>query len=59
MTRTIQHGNRNGYASLNAGGLNQESFPLRLFAKGNDKHWNPADIDFTKDVADFAAMTDL
>jgi ribonucleoside-diphosphate reductase beta chain len=59
MTRTIQHGDRNGYASLGAGGLSQESFPLRLFAKGNAKHWNPADIDFTQDVKDFAAMTDV
>ena len=58
MTRTIQHGDRNGYASLGAGGLSQESFPMRLFAKGNAKQWNPADIDFTQDVEDFAAMTD-
>ena len=58
MTRTIKHGNRNGYASLGAGGLSQESFPMRLFAKGNAKHWNPADIDFTQDAEDFAAMTD-
>ena len=40
MTRTITHGNRNGYASLGAGGVSQESFPMRLFAKGNAKHWN-------------------
>ena len=58
MTRSIQHGNRNGYASLGAGGLSQESFPMRLFAKGNAKHWNPADIDFTQDAQDLAAMTD-
>lgn len=58
MTRTIQHGNRNGYACLCAGGLSQESFPMRLFAKGNAKPWNPADIDFTRDARDFAAMTD-
>ena len=58
MTRTIEHGNRNGYASLGAGGLSQESFPMRLFAKGNAKHWNPAEIDFAQDAKDFAAMTD-
>ena len=58
MTRTIKHGNRNGYASLGAGGLSQESFPMRLFAKGNAKHWNPAEIDFAQDAKDFAAMTD-
>ena len=47
MTRTIQHGNRNGYASLGAGGLSQD-FPMRLFEKGNGKQWNPADIDFAR-----------
>ena len=34
MARTIQHGHRNGYASLGAGGLSQQSFPMRLFTKG-------------------------
>jgi ribonucleoside-diphosphate reductase beta chain len=58
MTRTIEHGNRNGFASLGAGGLSTEAFPMRLFTKGNAKHWNPADIDFTQDAKDLAAMTD-
>jgi ribonucleoside-diphosphate reductase beta chain len=58
MTRTIEHGKRTGYASLGAGGLSQESFPMRLFNKGNAKHWNPADIDLSQDARDFAAMTD-
>ena len=53
MTRTIEHGNRNGYASLGAGGLSQESFPMRLFAKGNAKHWNPAEFDFAQDANGF------
>jgi ribonucleoside-diphosphate reductase beta chain len=58
MTRTIEHGKRTGYASLGAGGLSQESCPMRLFLKGAGKHWNPADIDMSQDVQDFAAMTD-
>ena len=58
MTRTIAHGHRTGYASLGAGGLNSESFPMKLFLKGNARHWNPADIDFSQDAKDFAAMTD-
>lgn len=58
MTRTIAHGHRTGYASLAAGGLNADSFPMKLFLKGNAKHWNPADIDMTQDARDFAAMTD-
>jgi ribonucleoside-diphosphate reductase beta chain len=35
-----------------------ESFPMRLFRKGNKKFWNPEDIDFSKDKADFEAMSD-
>jgi len=58
MTRSIEHGKRTGFATLGAGGLNFDSFPMRLFTKGNAKHWNPADIDFSQDARDVAAMTD-
>lgn len=58
MTRSIEHGKRTGYATLTKGGLNFDSFPMRLFAKGNARHWNPADIDFTQDARDVAEMTD-
>ncbi|MCV7077991.1 R2-like ligand-binding oxidase [Mycobacterium szulgai] len=51
MTRT-QSG------SLAAGGLNWESLPLKLFAGGNAKFWNPADIDFSRDRADWDTLTD-
>jgi ribonucleoside-diphosphate reductase beta chain len=51
MTRT-----RSG--SLVAGGLNWDSLPLRLFAGGNAKFWNPADIDFSRDRADWERLTD-
>jgi ribonucleoside-diphosphate reductase beta chain len=56
---SIAHGRRTGFATLSKGGLNFDSFPMRLFTKGNAKHWNPADVDFTQDAADVAAMTDL
>lgn len=56
--RSIEHGKRTGYATLGRGGLNLESFPMRLFAKGNARHWNPADIDLAQDARDLAAMTD-
>lgn len=56
---TIAHGKRTGFATLSKGGLNFDSFPMRLFTKGNAKHWNPADIDFTQDARDIAEMTDL
>jgi ribonucleoside-diphosphate reductase beta chain len=51
MTRTHS-------GSLAAGGLNWDSLPLKLFAGGNAKFWNPADIDFSKDRADWERLTD-
>jgi ribonucleoside-diphosphate reductase beta chain len=44
--------------SLVAGGLNWDSLPLRLFAGGNAKFWDPADIDFSRDRADWEQLTD-
>ncbi len=49
---------RDGFHSLREGGLNWDSFPLRLFIKGNKKFWNPADIDFTQDAEDWAGLTE-
>ncbi|WP_068159232.1 R2-like ligand-binding oxidase [Rhodococcus phenolicus] len=47
---------REGFASLREGGLNWDAFPLRLFAKGNAKFWDPRDLDFSQDVADWADL---
>lgn len=49
---------RTGFTSLRRGGLNWDAFPLRLFVKGNRKFWNPADIDFSSDRADWEALND-
>jgi ribonucleoside-diphosphate reductase beta chain len=50
---------RTHIGSLAAGGLNWESLPLKLFAGGNAKFWNPADIDFSRERADWERLTDL
>jgi len=55
-TLSIEHNNRTGFASLAAGGLRMDSFPMRLLRRGNQKFWNPEDIDFSQDAKDFAAM---
>ncbi|GAA3759189.1 R2-like ligand-binding oxidase [Salinactinospora qingdaonensis] len=47
---------RSGFHSLRAGGLNWDSFPLRLFEKGNAKFWNPADIDMSRDAEDWHSL---
>jgi ribonucleoside-diphosphate reductase beta chain len=52
MTRT-QSG------SLVRGGLNWDSLPLKLFAGGNAKFWDPADIDLSRDRADWEKLSDV
>lgn len=47
---------RTGFRSLRAGGLDWDSLPLRLYAKGNRRFWNAADIDFTRDTEDWAQL---
>lgn len=49
---------RTEFHSLRAGGVNWDSLPLRLFDKGNAKFWNPSEIDFSADAADFRALTE-
>src|ERR1700728_2682985 len=49
---------RTQLGSLAAGGLNWDSLPLKLFAGGNAKFWNPADIDFSRDRADWERLSD-
>ncbi|OBK21282.1 ribonucleotide-diphosphate reductase subunit beta [Mycobacterium asiaticum] len=51
MTRTHS-------GSMVAGGLNWDSLPLKLFAGGNAKFWNPADIDFSRDREDWEKLTE-
>ena len=51
MTRTHS-------GSMDAGGLNWDSLPLKLFAGGNAKFWDPADIDFSRDRADWERLSD-
>ncbi|CAJ1586578.1 R2-like ligand-binding oxidase [[Mycobacterium] wendilense] len=46
------------FDSMRAGGLNWDSLPLKLFASGNAKFWNPADIDFSREREDWEALTD-
>lgn len=50
---------RTGTESIRAGGLNWNSLPLKLFAGGNAKFWDPAEIDFSRDRADWETLTDL
>jgi ribonucleoside-diphosphate reductase beta chain len=48
---------RTHYSSLADGGLNWDSLPLRLFASGNKKFWDPGDIDFSRDRADWESLS--
>ncbi|WP_333619462.1 R2-like ligand-binding oxidase [Dietzia sp.] len=57
---TIDQGaaRRTGFSTLHGGGLNWDVFSLRLFAKGNAKHWDPASIDFSRDREDWQSLTE-
>lgn len=50
---------RTRLGSLVDGGLNWDSLPLKLFAGGNAKFWDPADIDFSQDRRDWQALSDV
>jgi ribonucleoside-diphosphate reductase beta chain len=50
---------RTHLGSLAPGGLNWDSLPLKLFAGGNAKFWDPADIDFSRDRADWERLSDV
>ncbi|BBZ46276.1 R2-like ligand-binding oxidase [Mycobacterium parmense] len=50
---------RTQLGALTAGGLNWQGLPLKLFAGGNAKFWDPASIDFSRDRADWEGLTDL
>src|SRR5258705_2086086 len=52
LTRTRSH-------SIGAGGLNWNSVPLNLFAGGSAKFWDPANIDYSRDRADWESLSDL
>ena len=49
---------RTHFGSISAGGLNWASLPLKLFAGGNAKFWDPADIDFSRDRADWEKLSE-
>ncbi len=47
---------REGFAALDAGGLDWDSLPLRLWRKGNRMFWNAEDIDLTAEAAGWATL---
>ncbi|MCR8897935.1 MULTISPECIES: R2-like ligand-binding oxidase [Gordonia] len=49
---------RQDFSSLRQGGLNWDSFPLRLFVKGNSRFWDPVAIDFSRDAQDWVELND-
>jgi ribonucleoside-diphosphate reductase beta chain len=46
---------RSAYASVS--GLRMDTVPFRLWEKGKRRFWNPSDLDFTTDVADWNGLT--
>jgi ribonucleoside-diphosphate reductase beta chain len=60
MTATVSPGAdlRGGFSSLARGGLDQRTFPMRLFTKGNAMFWDPSAIDFSQDAQDWHTLSD-
>lgn len=48
---------RTDFTSLRPHGINWDSFPLRLFTKGNARFWDPMAIDFRQDAQDWTEIT--
>lgn len=48
--------NRSGFTALEAGGLNWDSLPLRLWRKGNAMFWNAEDIDLSAEAEGWATL---
>lgn len=63
MTTQEMHGSgrvaRQEFGSIGPQGLDWNGLPMRLFVQGNEKFWNPADIDFSEERAHWDALTDL
>ena len=58
MTTAARHnpdGTRSHFAAIAQGGLRWDRLPMRLFASGNERFWNP---DFSKDQEDWEQLTD-
>lgn len=47
---------RTGFRSISEGGLDLTGLSMRLFQKGNRLFWDPSEIDFSKDAADWEAL---
>ena len=41
---------RSGFHSIVEGGLDFDALPMRLFVQGNQKFWDPSQIDFSQDA---------
>ncbi len=47
---------RSSFGSIRQGGLQWDLLPMRLFVQGNEKFWNPAEIDFAQDAEHWRAL---
>lgn len=58
LARPQAPASRTEYRSTGPAGLDRDSFPMRLWEKAKRRGiWNPADADFTRDQADWEALT--
>ena len=56
--RRNARGHHTGFGALEAGGLNWDYLPMRLFVQGQEKFWRASDIDFSRDAEDWEALSE-
>jgi ribonucleoside-diphosphate reductase beta chain len=49
---------RTTFHSIGAGGLDFDALPMRLFVQGNQKFWDPSQIDFSQDAEHWDLLDD-
>jgi ribonucleoside-diphosphate reductase beta chain len=56
--RRDARGHHTRFGALEAGGLDFDYLPMRLFVQGQQKFWRPMDIDFSRDAEDWEALSE-
>ena len=58
VTQSRPQALRERFHSVKEGGLDFRALPMRLFIQGNQKFWDPSDIDFSQDAEHWQLLND-
>jgi len=57
VSKVLFPGRHGAFKSV-ARGLDLDSFPMRLYELGKRLHWNPSEIDYSRDIEDWRRLSD-